>query len=217
MPNRDRGDGSVGRLPPPRAGRSDGTAPCRRCVLRSHAPLTEVRGRTSGRRGRWAVAAANNVLGGCTDLGAPLPRPQSAGPVLCSLGTYPLIEETGRHAGHIDILRTSSTARWGADFRTEGGLHSRRSPSRYGVFVELLEAGFEIFDGDHVFLLGSAFGWRFNQPLDRRSEVSTSMNSRSLASVPDCNARARRPHSSGRVAHAWEGRHKFPSGITSVS
>lgn len=53
-----------------------------------------------------AGAASNRVLDGCTDLGAPLPRPQSSRPapsVRCAL-TH-MIEETSRHAGHADILR----------------------------------------------------------------------------------------------------------------
>lgn len=57
-------------------------------------------------RYREAVAEANALLDTCTDLGAPLPRPRSDKPspsVRWAL-TH-LIEETGRHAGHADILR----------------------------------------------------------------------------------------------------------------
>ncbi|MFE7137838.1 DinB family protein [Streptomyces sp. NPDC057644] len=57
-------------------------------------------------RYRDAVAEANAVLDGCTDLGAPLPRPRpdSRAPSARWALTH-LIEETGRHAGHADILR----------------------------------------------------------------------------------------------------------------
>ncbi|MEU5285368.1 DinB family protein [Streptomyces sp. NPDC020755] len=57
-------------------------------------------------RYREAVAEANGVLDTCTDLGAPVPRPRpddSAPSVRWAL-TH-MIEETGRHAGHADILR----------------------------------------------------------------------------------------------------------------
>ncbi|MGW6790316.1 DinB family protein [Streptomyces chartreusis] len=57
-------------------------------------------------RYRDAVGRANEVLDGCTDLGAPLPRPGSDRPgpgVRWALAH--MIEETGRHAGHADILR----------------------------------------------------------------------------------------------------------------
>ncbi|MYX00415.1 MULTISPECIES: DinB family protein [unclassified Streptomyces] len=57
-------------------------------------------------RYREAVTEANAVLDACTDLGAPLPRAQPGKPspsVRWAL-TH-LIEETGRHAGHADILR----------------------------------------------------------------------------------------------------------------
>lgn len=57
-------------------------------------------------RYRATVDRANKVLDACTDLGAPLPRPGRSGPspsVRWAL-TH-LIEETGRHAGHADILR----------------------------------------------------------------------------------------------------------------
>lgn len=57
-------------------------------------------------RYRKAVAEADEVLDGCTDLGAPLPRsrPNSPAPSVRWALTH-LIEETGRHAGHADILR----------------------------------------------------------------------------------------------------------------
>lgn len=67
-------------------------------------------------RHRGAVTAVNNVLDECTDLGAPLPRPQSdrrAPSVRWAL--TPMIEETGRHAGHADMLReliAGATGRW---------------------------------------------------------------------------------------------------------
>ncbi|MFI6580821.1 DinB family protein [Embleya sp. NPDC050493] len=57
-------------------------------------------------RYRATVDRANKVLDECTDLGAPLPRPGRSGPspsVRWAL-TH-MIEETGRHAGHADILR----------------------------------------------------------------------------------------------------------------
>ncbi|MFF4859364.1 DinB family protein [Streptomyces rubiginosohelvolus] len=57
-------------------------------------------------RYREAVEEANAGLDGCADLGAPLPRAQPGKPspsVRWAL-TH-LIEETGRHAGHADILR----------------------------------------------------------------------------------------------------------------
>ncbi|MCZ4607783.1 DinB family protein [Streptomyces sp. Lzd4kr] len=57
-------------------------------------------------RYRDAVERANDVLDGCTDLGAPVPRPRSdrPAPSLRWALTH-MIEETGRHAGHADILR----------------------------------------------------------------------------------------------------------------
>lgn len=57
-------------------------------------------------RYREAVARANAVLDGCTDLAAPLPRsrPNSPAPSVRWALTH-MIEETGRHAGHADILR----------------------------------------------------------------------------------------------------------------
>lgn len=57
-------------------------------------------------RYRTTVARANDVLDGCADLGAPLPRPRpnSPAPSVRWALTH-MIEETGRHAGHADILR----------------------------------------------------------------------------------------------------------------
>nr|WP_237534693.1 DinB family protein [Streptomyces sp. SID3343] len=57
-------------------------------------------------RYRATVDRANKVLDACTDLGAPLPRPGRAGasPSVRWALTH-MIEETGRHAGHADILR----------------------------------------------------------------------------------------------------------------
>ncbi|MEV0308498.1 DinB family protein [Nonomuraea fuscirosea] len=55
-------------------------------------------------RYRETVERANDVLDGCTDLGAPLPRPGRPAPSVRWALTH-LIEETGRHAGHADILR----------------------------------------------------------------------------------------------------------------
>ncbi|MEJ3655465.1 DinB family protein [Actinomycetes bacterium KLBMP 9759] len=54
-------------------------------------------------RYRTTVERANAVLDGCTDLGAPVPRAGKAPSVRWAL-TH-MIEETGRHAGHADILR----------------------------------------------------------------------------------------------------------------
>jgi hypothetical protein len=53
-----------------------------------------------------AVERANDVLDRCTDLGAPVrrPRPGSPAPSIRWALTH-MIEETGRHAGHADILR----------------------------------------------------------------------------------------------------------------
>lgn len=57
-------------------------------------------------RYRETVARANEVLDRCTDLGAPIPgvRPGRRAPSARWALTH-LIEETGRHAGHADILR----------------------------------------------------------------------------------------------------------------
>lgn len=57
-------------------------------------------------RYRDTVDRADRVLDDCTDLGAPLPRPGGGAPgpaVRWALAH--MIEETGRHAGHADILR----------------------------------------------------------------------------------------------------------------
>lgn len=57
-------------------------------------------------RYRETVDRANTILDSCTDLGAPLPRPGRPGsaPSVRWALTH-MIEETGRHAGHADILR----------------------------------------------------------------------------------------------------------------
>ncbi|MFI6041556.1 DinB family protein [Nocardia sp. NPDC051321] len=55
-------------------------------------------------RYREAVERANKVLDGCTDLGTPVPRPDGPAPS-ARWALVHLIEETGRHAGHADILR----------------------------------------------------------------------------------------------------------------
>lgn len=57
-------------------------------------------------RYRDAVDDANKVLDTCADLGAPLPhsRPGRPAPSVRWALTH-MIEETGRHAGHADILR----------------------------------------------------------------------------------------------------------------
>jgi len=55
-------------------------------------------------RYRETVERANEVLDGCTDLAAPVPRPGRSAPSVRWALTH-LIEETGRHAGHADILR----------------------------------------------------------------------------------------------------------------
>ncbi|MFD4628480.1 DinB family protein [Streptomyces sp. NPDC058284] len=57
-------------------------------------------------RYRATVDRANEVLDTCTDLGAPLPRPDRPGPApSVRWALTHMIEETGRHAGHADILR----------------------------------------------------------------------------------------------------------------
>ncbi|MGW5517728.1 DinB family protein [Nocardia africana] len=55
-------------------------------------------------RYRDTVEHANQVLDGCTDPAATLPRPGRPGPSVRWALTH-MIEETGRHAGHADILR----------------------------------------------------------------------------------------------------------------
>jgi len=57
-------------------------------------------------RYRETVERANEVLDGCADLGAPVPRPREDRPgPSARWALVHLIEETGRHAGHADILR----------------------------------------------------------------------------------------------------------------
>ncbi|MET9494422.1 DinB family protein [Streptomyces sp. NPDC006552] len=57
-------------------------------------------------RYREAVERANDVLDGCADLGAPVPRPEPGRPApSVRWALTHMIEETGRHAGHADILR----------------------------------------------------------------------------------------------------------------
>ncbi|MFB8441042.1 DinB family protein [Streptomyces niveus] len=57
-------------------------------------------------RYRETVERANDVLDGCADLGAPLPRPRPDTPApSVRWALTHLIEETGRHAGHADVLR----------------------------------------------------------------------------------------------------------------
>ncbi|MFE0801182.1 DinB family protein [Streptomyces sp. NPDC058812] len=57
-------------------------------------------------RYREAVERANAVLDGCTDLGEPVPRPRPGRPApSVRWALTHMIEETGRHAGHADILR----------------------------------------------------------------------------------------------------------------
>ncbi|ARQ69150.1 DinB family protein [Streptomyces marincola] len=57
-------------------------------------------------RYRDAVKRADDVLDGCTDLGAPVPRPRTARPApSIRWALAHMIEETGRHAGHADIIR----------------------------------------------------------------------------------------------------------------
>ncbi|MBY8860661.1 DinB family protein [Nocardia sp. CA2R105] len=55
-------------------------------------------------RYREAVVQANEILDRCTDLGAQIPRPGRPAPTVRWALTH-MIEETGRHAGHADILR----------------------------------------------------------------------------------------------------------------
>lgn len=57
-------------------------------------------------RYREAVARADAVLDACVDLRAPLPRPRPGKPApSVRWALTHMIEETGRHAGHADILR----------------------------------------------------------------------------------------------------------------
>jgi hypothetical protein len=55
---------------------------------------------------RAVIVRANRVLDGCTDLGGPVPRPRPERPApSVRWALTHMIEETGRHAGHADILR----------------------------------------------------------------------------------------------------------------
>ncbi|GHC77649.1 DinB family protein [Streptomyces flavofungini] len=57
-------------------------------------------------RYREAVERADDVLDRCADLGAPVPRPRRGRPApSVRWALTHMIEETGRHAGHADILR----------------------------------------------------------------------------------------------------------------
>lgn len=57
-------------------------------------------------RYRETVERANAVLDACTDLGEPVPRPRPGRPApSVRWALTHMIEETGRHAGHADILR----------------------------------------------------------------------------------------------------------------
>ncbi|MCT2546765.1 MULTISPECIES: DinB family protein [Streptomyces] len=57
-------------------------------------------------RYRESVTAANAVLERCVDPGAPLPRSRPGKPApTVRWALAHMIEETGRHAGHADILR----------------------------------------------------------------------------------------------------------------
>ena len=54
---------------------------------------------------RAAIAAANAVIAACTDLAAPVDRPGRRPAPSMRWALTHMIEETGRHAGHLDILR----------------------------------------------------------------------------------------------------------------
>lgn len=57
-------------------------------------------------RYRETVERANDVLDGCADLAAAVPRPRAGRPApSLRWALTHMIEETGRHAGHADILR----------------------------------------------------------------------------------------------------------------
>ncbi|OLT33640.1 mini-circle protein [Actinomadura sp. CNU-125] len=57
-------------------------------------------------RYRETVERANAVLDDCPDLAAPVPRPRPGRPApSVRWALTHMIEETGRHAGHADILR----------------------------------------------------------------------------------------------------------------
>lgn len=63
---------------------------------------------------RAAVDEANAVIGACDDLGGPAPRARRSGPVPSMRWVLAhMIEETGRHAGHADILREQIDGRTG--------------------------------------------------------------------------------------------------------
>ncbi|MFA1543243.1 DinB family protein [Actinomadura monticuli] len=65
-------------------------------------------------RYREAVERANELLDGCTDLAAPVPRPRPGRPApSLRWALTHMIEETGRHAGHADILRELIDGRTG--------------------------------------------------------------------------------------------------------
>jgi hypothetical protein len=52
------------------------------------------------------TAQANDIIGACTDLELPCARPTRQGkPPSMRWALIHMIEETGRHAGHMDILR----------------------------------------------------------------------------------------------------------------
>jgi Protein of unknown function (DUF664) len=52
------------------------------------------------------TAQANEIIGACTDLELPCARPTRQGkPPAMRWALVHMIEETGRHAGHMDILR----------------------------------------------------------------------------------------------------------------
>lgn len=55
---------------------------------------------------RTAISAANHVIAGCDDLEAPAARPsRGKTPPSMRWALVHMVEETGRHAGHMDILR----------------------------------------------------------------------------------------------------------------
>jgi hypothetical protein len=57
-------------------------------------------------RYRETAQRANDMLDSCTDLAAPIPRPRPRRPApSVRWALTHMIEETGRHAGHADILR----------------------------------------------------------------------------------------------------------------
>ena len=53
---------------------------------------------------RDAVDRANAIIAACKDLTSPAPRPGKSAPSMRWVLAH-MIEETGRHAGHMDILR----------------------------------------------------------------------------------------------------------------